>query len=186
MNRREFFRKSAVGASGMGLAASAAQTAEPRNNKGAPGARLFPTSLPSHEWVQFRAAGYSAPACGVIYRRADQVQHGMPLGGVSTGFVDIDTNGTLGLTSLFNSGVPVFGPLRAPFLGVNVGSRTWVLTLDQMVGPGNAQEIHYWGHYPIADVEYKSTSDVPVRSASGWSPFIPGDAKVSNTPAADL
>ena len=183
MNRRDFFRKSVVGASGMGLAAGAAQTVEPRNKKAAPGTKLFPTNLPSHEWVQFRAAGYSAPACGVVYRRDDRVQHGMPLGGVSTGFVDIDTNGTLGLTSMFNSGVPVFGPLRAPFLGVNVGSRTWVLTLDEMVGPANAQEIHYWGHYPIADLEYDTTSDVSV-GLRAWTPFIPGDVQVSNTPAA--
>ena len=48
----------------------------------------------------------------------------MPPGGVSTGFLDLETNGTFGLSTLFNSGVPVRGRLRAPFLGIKVARRT--------------------------------------------------------------
>jgi uncharacterized protein (DUF608 family) len=48
-----------------------------------------------------------------------------------------------------------------------------------MVGPANAQEIHYWGHYPIADLEYDTTSEVSV-GLRAWTPFIPGDAPTSN------
>ena len=109
--------------------------------------------------------------------------HGMPLGGISTGFLDVDTDGAWGMSTLFNSGVPVSGPLRLPFLGINVDGRTWVLTRKDTVGTGNAQEIHYWGHYPIVDIEYETTA--PVSSAlRAWAPFIPGDAVRSNTPAA--
>jgi uncharacterized protein (DUF608 family) len=45
------------------------------------------------------------------------------------------------------------------------------------------QESDYWGHYPIADIEYKSDAPVQV-GVRCWSPFIPGDAKASNTPGA--
>jgi uncharacterized protein (DUF608 family) len=192
MDRREFFRKSAAGVSGLtGLAGAnglsplqtkaVAQTRRESSNAN----RLFPINLPNGEWVQFRAAGYAESACGVIYRRGDQVQHGMPLGGVSTGFLDIETNGTFGLASIFNSGVPlVTGPWRAPFLGINTGGRTWVLTLDDtLVGAANAEDIHYWGHYPILDMEYETASVVSV-GLRAWTPFIPGDAHLSNTPAA--
>jgi uncharacterized protein (DUF608 family) len=147
--------------------------------------RLFPASLPSGEWIQFRAAGYSEPACGVVYRRGDRVLHGMPLGGVSTGFLDVETNGTFGLSSLFNSGVPlVAGPWRAPFLGIQTGGRTWVLTLEEaLVGVSLADEIHYWGHYPVLDMEYETSAPVSV-GVRAWSPFIPGDAHLSNIPGA--
>ena len=48
---------------------------------------------------------------------------------------------------------------------------------------GRMQESEYWGHYPIADVEYKT--DAPVQlGVRSWSPFIPGDSKASNTPGA--
>ena len=49
---------------------------------------------------------------------------------------------------------------------------------------GGMQESEYWGHYPIADVEYKPP-DAPVQiGVRSWSPFIPGDSKASNTPGA--
>jgi hypothetical protein len=80
----------------------------------------------------------------------------MPVGGVSTGFLDIETNGTFGLASIFNSGVPlVSGPWRAPFLGINTGNRTWVLTLDDSLVGRNAEDI-FLGPLSILDMEYES------------------------------
>ena len=160
---------------------------------------LFPTNLPRKEWAQFRAVGFAQPACGVIYRRADNVSHGMPLGGVSTGFLNLETNGTFGLCSIFNSGVPVRGPLRAPFLGLYVSGnhseevgwekkegKTWLLTSESvkdMLVIENAEEIHYWGHYPVADLEYETRAPVSM-GVRAWTPFIPGDVLASNIPAA--
>src|SRR5690242_12411982 len=50
---------------------------------------LFPKNVSKREWVQFPANGFSKPACGVVYGRNDYVPHGMPLGGVATGCMDI-------------------------------------------------------------------------------------------------
>jgi uncharacterized protein (DUF608 family) len=191
MDRRGFVRNTLAGGAGLArwreaiTQGWAAVTGEARAAEAGPGEadRLFPLTLPTREWVQFRAAGFSQPACGVIYRRGDEVKHGMPLGGVSTGFLDVETNGTFGLSTLFNSGVPVRGPLRSPFLGIHVARRTWVLTLEKIVGTENATEIHYWGHYPVADLEYETTAPVNV-GLRAWTPFVPGDVFTSNTPAA--
>ena len=120
----------------------------------------------------------------------------MPLGGVSTGYLNIDTNGTFGLCSIFNSGVPVRGPLRAPILGLNVAGpganqyfpigKTWVLATglrNSLVGVEDAKEIHYWGHFPVLDMEYETSAPIGV-GVRMWSPFIPGDVLSSNIPAA--
>jgi uncharacterized protein (DUF608 family) len=144
---------------------------------------LFPLTLPSKEWVQFRASGFTEPACGVIYRRGDKVENGMPLGGISTGYLDVETNGTFGMCALFNSGVPMRGPLRSPFLGISVEGRTWVLTSEKMVVTESAKEIHYWGHYPVADMEFETTAPISV-GVRAWTPFIPGDSLASNMPVA--
>ncbi len=46
-----------------------------------------------------------------------------------------------------------------------------------------AKEIHYWGHYPVADVEYETDAPLQV-GLRAWSPFFPGDAAASDIPAA--
>ncbi len=46
-----------------------------------------------------------------------------------------------------------------------------------------AQKIAYWGHYPIADLEFECGAPVSV-GLRAWAPFIPGDAIASNLPAA--
>jgi uncharacterized protein (DUF608 family) len=48
---------------------------------------------------------------------------------------------------------------------------------------GFAAEIHYWGHYPVADLEYETDAPVSVGMRA-WAPFIPGDAAASNLPGA--
>jgi len=52
-----------------------------------------------------------------------------------------------------------------------------------MTGAENARDIHYWGHYPIADLEYDLDGPFSV-GLRAWCPFIPGDTQASNTPAA--
>lgn len=46
-----------------------------------------------------------------------------------------------------------------------------------------AKEIHYWGHYPVVDMEFETDAPVQVGMRA-WSPFFPGDTAASNTPAA--
>jgi hypothetical protein len=76
---------------------------------------------------QFRAAGYPGDVTGVIYRRATPATNGMPLGGVDTGCVDLETSGMWGYSTLFNSHVPRRGPINAAAFGLSVGGKTWVL-----------------------------------------------------------
>ena len=144
---------------------------------------LFPSEVPSKEWAEFDAAGFTEPACGIVYRKTDEVPHGMPLGGVATAALDLDTDGTFGFCNLFNSGVPTRGPMQYGFLGMSCGDRTWMLSTRSVTGIESAKDIHYWGHYPVADLEYELDAPVSV-GLRAWTPFIPGDAQLSNTPGA--
>ena len=164
---------------------------------------LFPTDLPEREWVEFRAAGYSAPAVGVIHRRSYRALCGVPLGSLDTGCLDLDSSGLFGLCSIFNSHVPRRGALNLPFLGLSVGGTAWVLTTGQqspekgaghaaneppppdleMPGVRLARDIHYWGHYPVADLEFETDAPVDV-GLRAWAPFLPGDVDRSILPGA--
>jgi len=79
-----------------------------------------------------------------------------------------------------------------PGLGTTMTFGGYVRTVDS---------IDYWGHYPIVDMQYKTVvegaempppgeaapvvAETPIQvSLRAWSPFIPGDAKTSNTPGA--
>ena len=169
---------------------------------------LFPTDLPDRQWSQFRADGYDTSVAGVVHRATNPPVCGMPLGGIDTGCLDLEVTGLLGYSSIFNCHVPRRGPINQPFLGIAVGKRTWQLTTSDLrarrgetaLKPAyytdsrthlhnvradilNAEEIYYWGHYPVADVEYRTSAPVQV-GVRAWSPFIPGDVAASNTPAA--
>jgi uncharacterized protein (DUF608 family) len=167
---------------------------------------LFPISLPEREWTEFPAQGLSAPASGVIYRNGSN-ERGVPLGGLGTGFITLCTNSTLDYYStIFNAfmernvapslgdkpldGLAVFTrdrstvpSLKLPFLGLATGGRTWVLSSTEVDGTEGPSNIHYWGHYPVADVEYELDSPVGV-GLRAWSPFLPGDGPGSNVPGA--
>jgi uncharacterized protein (DUF608 family) len=169
--------------------------------------RLFSPGLKGGQWNTFSAAGYAKPVSGICYRtkpagyfdlyvdRPFPVS-GMPLGGIDTGALYLEPSGTLGYTSIFNHLTPIGGPLNVPYLGIASGGKSWVFGTGQTKNYagnnrpsfglsvlGGMQESEYWGHYPIADVEYKTDAPVQIGVRS-WSPFIPGDAKVSNTPGA--
>lgn len=156
--------------------------------------KLFPTNLPELEWQEFAAEGFSEPVAGLIHRTSKPAVCGMPIGGIDTGCLDLETDGTFGYCTIFNSLVPRRGPLNLPFLGLSVGPETWVLSSRKIEGtpyPGilkyrraqSAQEIHYWGHYPVADLEFETDAPVSV-GLRAWAPFIPGDVAISNTPGA--
>jgi uncharacterized protein (DUF608 family) len=147
------------------------------------GPTLFPLDLLPKQWAQFRAEGFNRPACGLVYRTGDFVPCGMPLGGIATGSLDLETDGTFGFCTLFNSGVPTRGPLKYVFLGLSSGGRTWLLSSRTATGVESATQIHYWGHYPIADIEYELDSPLSV-GLRAWTPFFPGDSRLSNTPAS--
>jgi uncharacterized protein (DUF608 family) len=185
-------------------------------------ARLFPTDPPSRQWCEFAASGFAGPACGVIHRTADRAPNGMPLGGVDTGCVDLETTGLWGYCTLFNTFTPRRGPLNLPVLGLSTGGSTWVLcrpepkpavgeyqyrgqegyrrwqgdgwvTCTEPLLPGVERleldnvrvpdEVHYWGHYPVADLEFETDAPVAV-GLRAWAPFLPGDLEASMLPGA--
>ena len=179
---------------------------------------LFSIETPGGQWTEFQAEGFTGPVCGVINRTSDETVPccGVPLGGISTGCVDIDPTGTIGFCTIFN-GYPREPKMFDPFLGLSVGDKTWVLASEKVIkgglmesclekgrephypkrqnNPGfwhkikmpiqnvhPAKEIHYFGHYPIVDIEYET--DCPVNVAlRGYSPFLPGQIEISDTPA---
>jgi len=161
---------------------------------------LFPLDLPEREWAEFEAQGFSAPVTGLVHRGTNPPVCGMPLGGLDTGCLDVEAQGLWGYSTVFNSLIPRRGPINLPFLGISIERQAWVLTTQKMswrTGPTwgeanpwrtfqtakTASEIHYWGHYPVADVEF--VTDAPVGVAlRAWSPFVPGDVAISNTPGA--
>jgi uncharacterized protein (DUF608 family) len=189
MDRRKFVLSSGAGivASALsGALEAAGQSAELKANGEASG-ELFPSqTLSERAWSQFKAAGFSEPVCGLIHRGTKPAECGLPLGAIDTGGLDLDTDGTFGYCSMFGSFVPPRGPLRQPFLGIKIGKQSWVLATrytEEIEGAEKAREIHYWGHYPVADLEYETSAPVSV-GLRAWTPFIPGDVAVSNTPGA--
>jgi uncharacterized protein (DUF608 family) len=163
--------------------------------------RLFPMNLAERDWSEFAAEGFPRPVTGAMYRGTNPPVCGVPLGAIDTGCLDLEPSGLLGYCTIFNSHLPHRGPLNLPFLGIGIGLQTWVLTtLDIRTrdwlqwrdlrhwryyrGIRTAKEIHYWGHYPVADLEYE-LDEAPVEvGLRAWSPFLPGDAAASNVPGA--
>ena len=188
-------------------------------------ARLFSSGLPSREWRQFRAEGFSQSVCGAIFRADQSPCCGVPLGGISTGCVDVDPRGVWGFSSIFNPSSEEMGgwdrrgprklPSLEPILGLASGGKTWVMATEEMIAGGEmpwctdllaaemhgkeipqhfvtrvdldgveaARDIDYWGHYPVADMEFDTSAPVSVGMRS-WAPLIPGNTTASNIPAA--
>src|SRR5437870_2776437 len=121
---------------------------------------------------------------------------GVPLGGIDTGGLYLEGSGNFGYSSIFNHYCPTGGPLNTPCLGISMGGKVWSLTTAHtknyagacrptlgvpltMFWGGNgvleAEAIDYWGHYPIADLQFKAGAPVKV-GLRAWAPFIPGDS----------
>ena len=171
---------------------------------------LFPTDSDGEIWQKFKAQGFAAPVSGLIFSTGKAPTCGVSLGGVSTGCLDIEAGGVLGFSSIFIP-LPHRPQLLTPFLGLSVAGQTYVLAEEKYIRGGTiqgncdpraetdpkewvanlieiknvqpAQRIHYWGHYPVADIEYESGCPVNV-GLRAWSPFICGDNTDSDIPAA--
>ena len=190
---------------------------------------LFPKDIPERQWLQFEVSGFDEPACGMIFTASKPVCCGVALGGIGTGSLDIQSTGVLGFSTVFPAPQRNYGgvlpfyrnpQLLLPFLGLSVGSRTWVLARQEYLDGGvihgcmepnhpdqrvleadpvwralwssdvapskdvmPAREIRYFGHFPVADLEYDIDSPVGI-SLRAWAPFIPGDYADSNIPGA--
>jgi non-lysosomal glucosylceramidase len=167
LTRREFVTSSAL-AVGTWLAATRQADARVLSMEPADAVRQFP------------APGFTGQAVGVVYDAAD-VKQGVPLGGLGTGYIDLNADGTLGLCSIFNQFVPP-RKLNTPFLGLVVDGQARLVGLRKTPGMACAKSGRYWGHFPVADASY--AFDLPVTvDLRAWSPLVLGDAAASNTPA---
>src|SRR5687768_3003098 len=80
---------------------------------------IFPMSTAAKGWTKFKADGFQNAVSGVIYKTDSPPCCGVPLGGISTGCIDVDPIGTFGFCSIFN-GYPRQPKLAHPFLGIAV------------------------------------------------------------------
>ncbi len=63
---------------------------------------LFDASANPQTFQSFRVDGLQNMACGTIYPAGSLEDGGMPLGGVGTGYLCLDTDGRFGKCSIFN------------------------------------------------------------------------------------
>jgi uncharacterized protein (DUF608 family) len=108
-------------------------------------AELFDAKAPIREWAEFAAEGFDKPVPGIIFTDGSDICAGMPLGGLGTGCLDIETTGVLGFSSLFFPATMVeptpYQTLRnaqllTPFLGIATGGQTWVLASQKLIDGG--------------------------------------------------
>lgn len=144
-------------------------------------APLFDVAADPTTCQTFHVEGLANPASGTVYPGGSLEQGGMPLGGIGTGYLCVDTDGRFGKSSIFNR-FPSPLNIGQPFLSVTFGDREFVVATPKD-GVGDAKAVHYFGHYPVMDArfEFDAPFGVEVRA---YAPFIPGDAVESNTPAA--
>lgn len=128
----------------------------------------------------FRAPGYPAPVAGAWYTSESPAVSGMPLGGLGTGYVDLKSNGTFGDAVLENNWL---APRAVDELcGWTIKAGDKALTLFQ--GSEGARAMRFWGHYPMADMDYGATFDPVKVYARAFTPVIPHEYTKSNLPLA--
>ncbi|MCX5672100.1 MAG: GH116 family glycosyl hydrolase [Planctomycetota bacterium] len=142
---------------------------------------LFNAAADPRRLQTFSVDGLSHPASGTVYPASGLEQGGMPLGGLGTGYLCIDPDGRLGKCSIFNR-FPAPMALNRPFLSLQVDGRRLVLATAKD-GAGDAKAVHYFGHFPVADVRFEVEAPIQVELRA-YSPFLPGDSAGSNVPAA--
>jgi len=144
-------------------------------------AAQFDASADAKNSQMFHVAGLKNLACGTVYPSDGLEQGGMPLGGVGTGYLTLDPDGRLGKCSIFNR-LPAPMTLGQPWLFVTLGDRRLAIATPKG-GSGDARAAHYFGHFPVADIRYEL--GVPLRvEVRAYGPFLPGNSRESNTPAA--
>lgn len=146
------------------------------------GPRIFDCEIPLREWSEFSAEGQPL-ASGVVFAPGD-ASSGVPLGGIGTGATDWNLDGTLGRTTIFNSFTPP-REQRIPVFFVETPARAFALGSGKLSGWARPRGIRYWGHYPVADMEFDLPGSVQV-GVRAWAPFVPASSDASNTPAAEF
>lgn len=115
----------------------------------------------------------------------------VPLGGLGTGYLDLNPDGTFGRATLENNWLAPAPPTDAGFeFGATPEAADGTVNdkmppLHPLIGTAGGQSpSRYWGHYPMVDMDYGSAA-YPVRvTLRAMSPFVPGNYRLSGAPAA--
>lgn len=130
--------------------------------------------------------GFAKPVPGRWLGPA-QAASGVPLGGLGTGFLELRPDGRAHDACLRNDWLAPRPPLQfrlTATLGAGGEARTLTL-LSARGGASGPIPSRFLGHYPMADIEFAEPSTAPAAlRLRAFSPFVPGDADLSNIPAA--
>lgn len=148
------------------------------------GIKLFDAPANRSRVQTFDCARFDRPVVGTVYPRASFRWHGVPLGGLGTGYVCWDSDGRFSQCTIYNqvpnsSSVPVVNTI--PFC-VAAKGRSWALAMQGQDGQGDLLDLRYFGHFPIADLQFDLDGPLAVEIRA-FAPFLLGDATESNTPA---
>jgi len=159
---------------GFGSSGSSAQNPPPSSMMSSEGIQAdwptAPTGMAS-QWMMLKAEGFPAPVPALVFD-GGQFAEGVPLGGLGTGYMTLEGDGKIGFHSIFNDIVPPKKYFN-DWLTVNSG------TINV---PLSSTQISYWGHYPVVDLQ-ATYKELPLKALiRAFSPYIVGDAAVSNTP----
>jgi len=141
----------------------------------------FESGVPKGNFQRFSADGFKNPVVGIVFEGGTTLS-GIPLGGLGTGYIEFLSDGRIGECSIFNDICPP-QELKLPFLGLTVNGEIYSLTNNPPEEVKGAQEICYFGHFPVADVQFGLKAPVQV-ALRVFTPFVLGDAEISNTPVA--
>lgn len=141
----------------------------------------FESAVAKGNFQHFRADGFKNPIVGIIFEGGTTLS-GVPLGALGTGYIEILSDGRMGKCSIFNDICPP-KELKLPFLALTANREVYVLTNKAPEGVKGVEDIRYFGHFPVVDIQFDLNGPVQV-ALRALTPFVPGDSKVSNTPAA--
>lgn len=142
--------------------------------------KLFPEGLLSKQWIKFNAHNYESPVIGSIHNKDYPAVSGMPLGGLDTGCIDVETSGLFGYYTIFNSHVPRGGPMNYPFLGVSCGGKTWVMTTKKtkyytdtggLTSSNMGTAVHSWAKNEYIPPEMELEGTLPIEDIEYWGHY---------------
>lgn len=127
----------------------------------------------------FSAPGFERPVSGVWYAPG-QLKSPIPLGGLGTGFIELNGDGTFGAMSVENDWLKPRPVSEDSGFVIEAGGKR----VELLPGKASGADVRFWGHFPCADLGFGNTfGDVQVRLRA-FGPLVAHDYEVSGLPAA--
>ena len=125
----------------------------------------------------FNAPGFDVPVSGIRFV-AGEATSAMPLGGLGTGFVELQSTGAFGAHVTTNDWLHPQFVAKGSGLQIRIGNE--VMDFADTAASG----ARFWGHFPAADLfldDCFASADVHLRA---FAPLVPHDYIQSNLPVA--